>query len=300
MRFEIVERGVRRQGQAHAGAHRRARRRLPVRRGAGGGGPGERRSRGSSATAASTFDQWGLPGARRGHVPVLGCRDVFFGGDAALRAQEHHHRGGATATRRRCRSTACCTAKTSRARPAPIDEPDVAEDGHPRVELRQRRLSDDLRFKVPLGQGREGAGAASGSRSSWASTCRHRVQGGAALPQLRRADGVHRQRRASSATPASTSARWTASRFTANGDEADLRTRLSAPATNTDAGPATSGAPLKTGRVMVKDEDVCLHCGLCAERCPTGAWDMQKFLLQTPWPARLPRQQPAVKRAGAA
>ena len=40
-------------------------------------------------------------------------------------------------------------------------------------------------------------------------------------------------------------------------------------------------AELKTGRVMVKDEDVCLHCGLCAERCPTGAWDMQKFLLNT-------------------
>jgi ferredoxin len=39
-------------------------------------------------------------------------------------------------------------------------------------------------------------------------------------------------------------------------------------------------APLKTGRVMVKDEDVCLHCSLCAERCPTGAWDMQKSLLQ--------------------
>jgi len=38
---------------------------------------------------------------------------------------------------------------------------------------------------------------------------------------------------------------------------------------------------LKTGRVMVKDEDVCLHCGLCAERCPTGAWDMHQFLLQT-------------------
>ncbi len=36
---------------------------------------------------------------------------------------------------------------------------------------------------------------------------------------------------------------------------------------------------LKTGRIMVKDEDVCLHCGLCAERCPTGAWDMQRFLL---------------------
>ena len=41
----------------------------------------------------------------------------------------------------------------------------------------------------------------------------------------------------------------------------------------------TFPAHLKTGRVMVKDEDVCLHCGLCAERCPTGAWDMQRFLL---------------------
>jgi ferredoxin len=38
---------------------------------------------------------------------------------------------------------------------------------------------------------------------------------------------------------------------------------------------------LKTGKIMVKDEDVCLHCGLCAERCPTGAWDMRKFLLIT-------------------
>ncbi|WP_374668503.1 FAD-dependent oxidoreductase [Ramlibacter sp.] len=68
--------------------------------------------------------------------------------------------------------------------------------------------------------------------------------------------------------------------FTADGDEADLRTRLKAPATNLSQPLYVSGA-LKTGRVMVKDEDVCLHCGLCAERCPTGAWDMQKFLLRT-------------------
>ena len=68
--------------------------------------------------------------------------------------------------------------------------------------------------------------------------------------------------------------------FTANGDEADLRTRLKAPAVNLAQDLYVSGA-LKTGRVMVKDEDVCLHCGLCAERCPTGAWDMQKFLLKT-------------------
>ena len=68
--------------------------------------------------------------------------------------------------------------------------------------------------------------------------------------------------------------------FTANGDEADLRPRLTAPALNVLQDLYVSDA-LKTGRVMVKDEDVCLHCGLCAERCPTGAWDMQKFLLET-------------------
>jgi ferredoxin len=66
--------------------------------------------------------------------------------------------------------------------------------------------------------------------------------------------------------------------FTENGDEADLRTRLNAPAKNLTQDLYVEGG-LKTGRVMVKDEDVCLHCGLCAERCPTGAWDMQKFFL---------------------
>lgn len=68
--------------------------------------------------------------------------------------------------------------------------------------------------------------------------------------------------------------------FTENGEEAELRTRLSAPANNLTQDLYVSAA-LKTGRVMVKDEDVCLHCGLCAERCPVGAWDMQKFLLTT-------------------
>jgi NADPH-dependent glutamate synthase beta subunit-like oxidoreductase/ferredoxin len=66
--------------------------------------------------------------------------------------------------------------------------------------------------------------------------------------------------------------------FTANADEADLRKHLTAPALNAEQ-PLYVSDPLKTHRVMVKDEDVCLHCGLCAERCPTGAWDMQKFLL---------------------
>ncbi|MGZ5827598.1 MAG: FAD-dependent oxidoreductase [Xanthobacteraceae bacterium] len=66
--------------------------------------------------------------------------------------------------------------------------------------------------------------------------------------------------------------------FTQNGDEPDLRTRLSAPSPNPTQDLYVAGG-LKTGRVMVKDEDVCLHCGLCAERCPTGAWDMQKYLI---------------------
>jgi NADPH-dependent glutamate synthase beta subunit-like oxidoreductase len=65
--------------------------------------------------------------------------------------------------------------------------------------------------------------------------------------------------------------------FTTNGEEEELRARLSAPANNLSQDLYVSDA-LKTNRVMVKDENVCLHCGLCAERCPTAAWDMQKYL----------------------
>ncbi len=68
--------------------------------------------------------------------------------------------------------------------------------------------------------------------------------------------------------------------FTGNGPEDELRRRLSAPALNLTQEIYVS-PPLRTGRIMAKDEDVCLHCGLCAERCPTGAWDMRKFLLET-------------------
>ena len=82
------------------------------------------------------------------------------------------------------------------------------------------------------------------------------------------------RRSASSATPASTSARSQCLTITTNGDEADLRSRLSAPATNLDQALYVSEPLPQTGRVMVKDEDVCVHCGLCAERCPTAAWDM--------------------------
>jgi formate dehydrogenase beta subunit len=84
--------------------------------------------------------------------------------------------------------------------------------------------------------------------------------------------------------------------FTADGEEPDLRTRLKAPALNLAQELYVSGS-LKTGRVMVKDEDVCLHCGLCAERCPTGAWDMQKFLLNTTKAGPACRDKPAARAA---
>ena len=67
--------------------------------------------------------------------------------------------------------------------------------------------------------------------------------------------------------------------FTDNGEEVEARERLRAPATEATQALYVSG-PLKTERVMIKDENVCLHCGLCAERCPTGAWDMQKYLME--------------------
>jgi ferredoxin len=70
--------------------------------------------------------------------------------------------------------------------------------------------------------------------------------------------------------------------ITGNGEEADLRSRLKAPAKNVTQ-PLYVSTPLKqTARVMVKDEDICVHCGLCAERCPTAAWDMQKSHVH--WP----------------
>jgi NADPH-dependent glutamate synthase beta subunit-like oxidoreductase/ferredoxin len=71
--------------------------------------------------------------------------------------------------------------------------------------------------------------------------------------------------------------------ITRDGLEGEVRARLSAPAVNTDQALFASAPLPQTGRLMFKDEDVCVHCGLCAERCPTAAWDMQKFDLFIPY-----------------
>jgi thioredoxin reductase/ferredoxin len=82
--------------------------------------------------------------------------------------------------------------------------------------------------------------------------------------------------------------------ITHNGEEDDLRGRLMAPAENLDQPLFVSEALPQTKRVMVKDEDLCVHCGLCAERCPTAAWDMMQFDLLTPYAGRESWSTPAL------
>ena len=76
--------------------------------------------------------------------------------------------------------------------------------------------------------------------------------------------------------------------ITDGGSEDKIRNRLNSPAMNQEQDIYVSSALPQTGKVMVKDENVCVHCGLCAERCPTGAWDMQKFTLNISYASDLP------------
>ena len=86
--------------------------------------------------------------------------------------------------------------------------------------------------------------------------------------------------------------------ITANGEEDELRTRLSAPSENHDQALYVSADLPHTGRIMVKDEDLCVHCSLCAERCPTGAWDMQKSKILVPYAKDELQDEQALPAAG--
>jgi len=84
--------------------------------------------------------------------------------------------------------------------------------------------------------------------------------------------------------------------ITADGEQEAVESRLRAPRREPDQPMFVSGALKQTARIMVKDENLCVHCGLCAERCPTAAWDMQKSLLRFPKAADYSGQEEALRR----
>jgi formate dehydrogenase beta subunit len=179
-------RRVRRQGPPQPGAHRRARRACS--NATTCWSPSARRtpSPGSSATCGIEFDKWGLPVLdAKTHLPVDAAEGVLRR-RRGLRPEEHHHRGGA-----RPRGGGVdrpLPARRGRERAPAPHQPDVAEDGHPRVELRQRRLATTCASRCPGPRPRR-RWPASRSRSSSASTPPPPSRR-PALPELRRADGV--------------------------------------------------------------------------------------------------------------
>jgi NADPH-dependent glutamate synthase beta subunit-like oxidoreductase len=221
------------------------------------------------------FDEWGMP--KVNPITFQSTRpDVFFGGDAAfgpkniIWAVAHGHEAAVSIHRfceghdvqLRPRPAASLTSQKMGIHEWSYDN-DVSNDRRYRVPLRPKAEAlRDVRLEVELGFDRE-----LGLRE--AQRCLNcDVQTVFADPLCIECDAC------ADICPVDCIT------FTEGGQEGELRTRLKAPAPNLTQDLYVSGA-LPTGRVMVKDEDVCLHCGLCAERCPTGAWDMQKFFLET-------------------
>ena len=220
------------------------------------------------------FDKWDMPVV---DPATMACSlpGVFFGGDAAfgpkniIWAVAHGHEAAISIDR-------FCLGENLGDRPAPhvsmasqkmgIHEwsydNDISNDARFRVPLRDKKVAlQDVRLEVELGFDRE-----LGFRE--AERCLNcDVQTVFTAPLCIECDACVDICPMDCIT------------FTRGGSEDDLRGRLTAPAQNRTQDLYVSGALLGTGRIMVKDEDVCLHCGLCAERCPTGAWDMQAFLL---------------------
>ncbi|MFO1329873.1 MAG: FAD-dependent oxidoreductase [Rubrivivax sp.] len=225
--------------------------------------------------AGIAFDDWGLP-VLHAESFQSSCPKVFFGGDAAfgpkniITAVAHGHEAAVSIDRF-------------------LNGEDVMQRPPPHVNLVSQKMgihewsydnapSNDLRFKVPWA-------AAEKALASIKIEVELGFDPKTAFKEAQRCLNCDVQTVFSDKLCIECDAcvdicPMDCITFTDNGEEAELRTRLKAPATNT-AQDLYVSAPLKTARVMVKDEDVCLHCGLCAERCPTGAWDMQKFLFNT-------------------
>ena len=201
--------------------------------------------------------------------------NVFFGGDSALgpkniiTAVAHGHDAAI--------SIDSLLPRREPRQPAPADgQSHQPEDGHSRVVVRQRDHNRSALQRAAGGN--PNALKISAHRSRARLRPRARARRGGALPQLRRRDrvhraGLHRMRRLR---------RHLSDRLHHFHCQRRRRRTCALLSTrrrkNADQAIYVAG-PVKTGRIMVKDEDLCLHCGLCAERCPTGAWDMQKFIL---------------------
>lgn len=222
-----------------------------------------------------TFDKWGLPvlgeGTFQSSLPK-----VFFGGDAAfgpkniITAVAHGHEAAVSIDR-------FLNGEDVSRRPPPMTNLMSQKMGIHEWSYRND-VSNDVRFKVPWADAEQ-------ALASIKVEVELGFDAATAFKEASRCLNCDVQTVFNRATCIECDAcvdicPMDCITFTTNGDEADLRTRLKAPATHTEQALYVS-AELKTGHVMVKDEDVCLHCGLCAERCPTGAWDMQKFLLNT-------------------
>jgi formate dehydrogenase (NADP+) beta subunit len=245
--------------------------------------------------AGIEFDQWGLP--RLDHDTLQSSvAKIFFGGDAAfgpkniITAVAHGHEAAVSIDRF-------------------LHDEDVRQRPPPHVNMLSQKMgihewsydneiSDDARFKVPWA-------AAEKALKSIKVEVELGFDLATAFKEAERClncdvQTVFSDRVCIECDACVDICPMDCITFTDDGDETELRGRLKAPATN--AGQALYVSPaLKTGRVMVKDEDVCLHCSLCAERCPTGAWDMQKFLFNPVSAGPGCRDStPRAKRVGAA
>ncbi len=221
------------------------------------------------------FDKWGLPvlgeGTFQSTIP-----NVFFGGDAAygpkniITAVAHGHEAAVSIDR-------LLNAEDVALRPPPLTTLMSQKMGIHEWSY-SNDVSNDLRFKVPWA-------AAEQALASIRIEVELGFDAAIAFKEASRCLNCDVQTVFNRTTCIECDAcvdicPMDCITFTRNGEEAELRPRLKAPASNTDQDLYVSGE-LKTSRIMVKDEDVCLHCGLCAERCPTGAWDMQKYRLNT-------------------
>ena len=219
------------------------------------------------------FDKWGLPVLDRATFQST-VRNVFFGGDAALgpkniiTAVAHGHEAAVSID-------LLLNGQDPRARPAPMTNLMSQKMGIHEWSY-DNATSLDNRFKVPWAQAEKAL-----------ASIRVEVELGfdakVAFKEAQRClncdvQTVFNQSACIECDACVDICPMDCITFTPDGAEPELRQRLKAPALNLAQDLYVSGQ-LKTGRIMVKDEDVCLHCGLCAERCPTGAWDMQKFRL---------------------